>query len=129
MQLITVENVRACMNKSDHRLNPTHRKICLPIIERIYRKMKIGLRFPPIKINDTCICDGHHRYIASRLSCCEVEMMEWSMSRSTLMYDWKEVVLETTDWDTAGVIRHMDRRDALYNNVLEEEMRKLMEGM
>lgn len=45
------------------------------------------------------------------------------------MYDWKEVVLETTDWDTAGVIRHMDRRDALYNNVLEEEMRKLMEGM
>lgn len=129
MHLITSEYVHLCLNAYKHHLKPTHRKICLPIIQRIYTKMKIGLRFPPIKINDRSVCDGHHRYIAARLACRKVEMIEWSISRSTMTYDWKEVVLETSDWETAGVIRRMDRRDALYNNVLEEEMRKLLEGL
>ena len=45
--------------------NSTHKKLSLPIINRIFKKMKHGIRFEDIKVSDNLIIDGHHRYISS----------------------------------------------------------------
>jgi hypothetical protein len=65
VERITKEIIVEFISTNEIDLIPTHTKLCLPVINRIYKKMSAGIKFSGIKVEDTLICDGHHRYIAS----------------------------------------------------------------
>ncbi|WP_297337994.1 hypothetical protein [Algoriphagus sp.] len=47
----------------------THKHLSIPVIKRIYKKMKLKLIFDSIQVdNENVIINGHHRYIASKLA-------------------------------------------------------------
>lgn len=96
--------------------------LCLPIIYRIYQKMKIGIRFPGIKIDHHLIIDGHHRYVASLLAGADVERYSTLRSNFTHEYNWKDVKLDFNDWDTPSKILMLNELDAKFNNMSLEEL-------
>ena len=88
------------IEKENFDLLSSQTNLCLPIIYRIYQKMKIGIRFPGIKIDHHLIIDGHHRYVASLLAGADVERYSTLRSNFTHEYNWKDVKLDFNDWDT-----------------------------
>lgn len=68
MKQITKEVVIDFIKKNEIELKATHAKLCLPIINRLYKKMATGIKFSNIKVADGLIIDGHHRYLASLLA-------------------------------------------------------------
>ena len=58
-------------------LNPSQKGISFPIVRRIYKKMKIGLKFDTIQFAEKSnIVNGHHRYLASLFAEVKFEMVE-----------------------------------------------------
>ena len=68
MKQISTEFVLEYLSESEKDLKSTHSILCFPIINRIYKKMSIGIKFPSIKVDGDLIIDGHHRYLASLLA-------------------------------------------------------------
>lgn len=108
-------------------LYPTQTKLSLPILNRIYQKMKIGLEFQAIKIHELFICDGHHRYVAS--VCCGKEIGEEksTLSSSSYSINWGDVDFVDEDWDTPFQVLKYNLSDASFNNIPLSELNKLME--
>jgi ParB-like chromosome segregation protein Spo0J len=88
--------------------------------------MKLGLLFPPIKINNNRICDGHHRYLAAQLANYPIEPINWCMSSNVQTSQWNEIMLDTADWDSPAVVRTLNKKDALYNGLLLEDLLLLL---
>lgn len=95
----------------------THSKLCVPIINRIYKKMKAGIRFAEIKVEGNIICDGHHRYIASLLANYNLELISWPLQSEVIIIDWNTVSFEEIDWDNENDILKYNKQDAEYNNL------------
>jgi len=55
MNSITKEVILKKFKESGAVLIATHHKLCLPIINRIYKKMVNGVKFDDIKVCDTLI--------------------------------------------------------------------------
>lgn len=107
-------------------LTSTHTQLSLPVIERIHKKMLARLRFEPIHVADRAIINGHHRYIASRLSRYELEVNPSLRSLAKVDIPWSEVELLNEDYDTPAWIKILNRRDAETNGItIEELMRRL----
>lgn len=68
MEYINSEALLEVLKRTDKPLISTHDKLCLPIINRIYKKMINGIKFDDIKICGKLIIDGHHRYVSSLLT-------------------------------------------------------------
>lgn len=107
-------------------LLPTHAKLCIPIINRIFRKMSAGIKFPEIKIENDVICDGHHRYIASLLASFPLDKLPGKTTSATVVTDWKLVEFEEEDWDTKAKIRMLNEHDAEFNNIPLEKVVELL---
>lgn len=60
MKKITKKLVHNFVSENEIKLNCTHQKSCVPIIDRIYKKMLKGIRFNEIRVADGRICDGHY---------------------------------------------------------------------
>jgi hypothetical protein len=103
----------------------SHAKLFFPVIERISKKMVIGVQFDPIKVHDKLIIDGHHRYIASLLAGYEIERVPSIRSIAKKETAWELVELIEEDWYTAARIRHLNELDALelglqYDQLIEK---------
>ena len=107
-------------------LRSTHAKLCLPIINRLYKKMAIGITFSSIKIADSLIIDGHHWYVASLLANSQVEKTRSSTTSATLPIDWLLVEFVEEDWDTQAKIQMLNEEDARFNNVSVEKIAELL---
>ena len=81
-------------------LASTHTRLCLPIINRIFKKMSAGIKFSEIKVENNLICDGHHRYIGSLLANFSLERIQGNVTSATTQIDWTSVIFEDEDWDT-----------------------------
>ena len=53
METINKEAILKAIEESDNTLITTHKKLCIPIINRIYKKMMHGIKFDDIKVCDT----------------------------------------------------------------------------
>jgi hypothetical protein len=104
--------------------NSTHNKLSLCIINRIYKKMKNGIKFEAIKINGNSIIDGHHRYISSKLAEIDVVFIDYPKTSATIECAWKDVQFLNEEWDTLVKIQYLNEIDAKYNNI---PLEKLME--
>ncbi len=67
--MVTKEKVEKLIANGQCRLLPSQTEICISIVNRIYRKMKVGIQFSEIQVHEELvIVNGHHRYIASMLT-------------------------------------------------------------
>lgn len=103
-------------------LNATQNKLSIPIINRIYKKMKFGLKFDAIKVYNNLIIDGHHRYISSVLANIELERVTSSKTIATIEYNWGDVEFISEEWDTKEKINRLNEQDALFNNLTIEKI-------
>jgi hypothetical protein len=125
LEEITQQILEEFIHKTDILLKPTQHKLCIPIINRIYHKMKYGIQFPPIKVCDQLIIDGHHRYISSLLADNIIEQIPSLKSISTFSKQWKELTFDNSDWDTTSKIDYLNRQDAEHNNISIQIVEKI----
>lgn len=101
---------------------PTHNKLSLPIINRIYKKMINNIKFEAVKVNENFIIDGHHRYISSELAKNEIEKTLYPKTSATIEYSWNDVQFVNEEWDTDYKILYLNQLDAKYNDLSLEKM-------
>lgn len=126
MEKITREIVVEFISNNTIELASTHAKLCLPVIDRIFRKMSAGIKFSEIKVENNLICDGHHRYIASLLANFSLERIQGNVTSATTEIQWKSVIFEDEDWDTEAKINMLNQQDAIYNNILLAKIIELL---
>ena len=126
MEKVTKEIILDFIQINKIELTSTQQKICLPIINRIFKKMAAGIRFPVIKVENNLICDGHHRYIASILANYPLERITGNITSATSTVPWESVIFEDEDWDTVAKIKMLNENDAKYNNISIEEIAELL---
>ena len=125
MENINKELILKAIATSDYVLTATHRKLCLPIINRIYKKLINGIKFDDIKACDSLIIDGHHRYVSSLLANIKLDEAKSSKTNATIEYDWKEVEFVEEEWDTEDKITRLNELDAEFNNMPIEKIIEL----
>lgn len=105
----------------------SQRSISLPIINRIYHKMVLGIKFPEIKVSNNIIIDGHHRYLASKIASVKLQKIYFPELKYINATNWYELFIDETDWDTIEEIRNHIQNDAKYNKISVEKLLSLLE--
>ena len=95
---------------------PSQKRICLPIINRMVRKMQNEIRFADIIVHEKIIVNGHHRYLASLLAGTEVEQTVGGRPNYQVI-DWKFIEICDEDWDTPAKLLMINQADADFNNL------------
>ena len=125
MQQITKEYEETILKDQKITLKSTQKKLCFPIINRIYKKMKSGIKFSAIKVDENLIIDGHHRYIASIMAEVPLELIPSNKTSATTIFDWSQILLDSEDWDTTAKINMLNAIDAEFNNISFEKLDEL----
>jgi len=94
----------------------------LAIIQRLFKKMLIGIKFSSIKVCGDLIIDGHHRYLASRLAKFNLENVTTLKPSSIEVIDWISIEYTDIDWDTPAKIKMLNEEDARFNNMTSDEL-------
>jgi hypothetical protein len=126
LKRITKEIIQKFLSENEIELKCTQSKLCIPIIDRIYRKMSIGLRFSGIKVENDLICYGHHRYFASLLADYPIDRIPSISTSATIVTEWNSILFIEDDWDTPAKIRMLNEQDAGYNNIPVERLFELI---
>jgi hypothetical protein len=126
MEVITKEFILDFIAKNSIDLSCTQPNMCIPIIDRIYRKMVNGIRFFDIKVDGSVICDGHHRYIASIIAKYSLSHAPSVKTSATSVISWKSVSFAEEDWDTPARILMWNKQDAAYNNIPLENVVEML---
>jgi hypothetical protein len=124
MEKLTIELMANFIARNEMKLKSSHSRLCLPIINRICKKMQIGITFPSIKVDGDLIIDGHHRYLASLLANKTLETIPSFKTLATKETLWKDIIFDSDDWDTEAKIKMLNEEDAKYNNI---EIEKIIE--
>lgn len=119
---ITAEIIKDFLKGKELDYLPTHNKLSVPIINRIYKKMMNGIKFEIVKVNKNFIIDGHHRYISSELAKREIEKASYPKTLATIEYSWNDVQFVKEEWDTDYKILYLNQLDAKYNDLSLEKM-------
>jgi hypothetical protein len=114
---ITLNTIKDYISSNHPLLLSSHKKLSLPVIRRIYSKMRIGIKFDEIKVCEGIIIDGHHRYISSLLANYKIGQVPSSKTSATVPCEWKTVEFVDEEWDTEAKIAERNRQDAEYNGV------------
>jgi hypothetical protein len=122
---VTSESISKFVKNNDITLVPTQSKLCIPIIQRMCRKMLIGIKFDDIKICDNLIIDGHHRYLSSLLVNREWNSVPSEKTSATEPVKWADVEFDESDWDTESKILYLNEQDAKYNKVDIEVLKQI----
>ncbi|MFP5042082.1 hypothetical protein [Parasediminibacterium sp. JCM 36343] len=117
MEKITKQIIQDFISTTKIDLLPTQKRLCLPIINRMYRKMSAGIAFSAIKVDGNLIGDGHHRYLAALLANYPIEKTPTFSTSATILIEWESVLFEDEDWDTTAKINMLNNQDAEYNNM------------
>lgn len=117
MNEITEEVIIDFLIKNKLEFIATHNKLSISIINRIFKKMKYGVKFEAIKINGDLIIDGHHRFISSKIAKIEIGTMNYPKSSATISYPWNTVKFVNEEWDTKDKIQYLNELDAEYNDI------------
>lgn len=122
MTEITEETIKNFLKENKLDYLPTHNKLSLPIINRIYKKMINGIKFEIVKVNENFIIDGHHRYISSKLAKIKIEKTSYPKTSATIEYSWNDVQFVNEEWDTDYKILYLNQLDAKYNDLPLEKI-------
>jgi hypothetical protein len=122
LDIITEKIIKDCLSSKNVEFKSTHHRLSLPIINRIYKKMKNGIKFDDIKVCEDLIIDGHHRYVSSLIAEFEIGKTNTYKTSATNQYDWNIVEFINTEWDTVDKIQYLNELDAEFNNISVEKI-------
>ena len=128
MDQLTDDSIKKKLNEFECLLLPTHDKLSLPLINRIYRKMMHGIEFNDIKVTDTLLLDGHHRYVASLMASIELGTTKSATTSATVQYNWESIQFVDEEWESKKVIKKFNKKGAKANNVSVDFLRQLTEN-
>ncbi len=118
MEEITLESIEELFQSGTLDLIATQPGVCLPMLQRIHKKMRIGIQFDSIRVNQSRIVDGHHRYICSRLLNIDIEINNnYPIPSTAESHDWGDLVIDEFDYETEDEILQHNIRDAELNGV------------
>ena len=126
MENILKENIIDFIAKNNMEYNCTQPKLSVPVINRIYKKMVVGINFSSIKVANGLICNGHHRYVASKLANYELEIIPTTLTSATNVTNWPLIIFDEEDWDTKAKIDMLNEQDAAFNNIKLEKIIKIL---
>lgn len=126
LKQISLQVVTNFVNQNGIELKPTHERLCYPVVERIFKKMNIGIKFTGIKVDGNIIIDGHHRYLASLLAGITLDRYPSHKTSATKISEWKTVNFVEDDWDTDAKILFLNQIDADYNGMTIDELNRLL---
>ena len=125
MTEITLADVRKLLDSGQLQFKATQGAICLPILQRIYAKMNYGIPFDTIRVVESTINNGHHRYVCSMLSGIAIGISDWTLNPSDVTYDWGDVQIVEEDYESPQLIEKHNLRDAEISGVDIEIIRNL----
>ena len=126
MEQINSTYIRQFIEKKEFDLRATQTKLCTPIINRMCKKMRYGIKFEDIKVCDNLIIDGHHRYVSSLITDFGIISVPGLKSHATRAYEWHNVEFDDNDWDTPLRISYLNKQDAAYNDVDLETLKRII---
>ncbi|MBW8683423.1 hypothetical protein [Chitinophaga rhizophila] len=124
MKKIPPDMVKALIDQGIE-LHATQNGVSIPVINRIYLKMKGGMRFSDILVTNGYICNGHHRYIASLLAEVPIGRSQGITALPDIVH-WESVKLDPNNWDTKDKIKMLNEQDAKFNNTEYENIAHLL---
>jgi hypothetical protein len=89
--------------------------------------MRLGIKFPEIKVCKNIIIDGHHRYLASKIASIDLQKIKFSEVNHLESKRWHELLFDETDWDMPEQILKHIQTDAQYNKISIEKLLSLLE--
>ncbi|UUW08678.1 hypothetical protein NLG42_21555 [Flavobacterium plurextorum] len=122
MTKITEHLIKDFFSTNSLKYRSSHKKLSLPIINRIYKKMINDINFDDIKVCDGLIIDGHHRYISSIIAGIKIGETKSLKTSATKEYNWNEVEFTESEWDTDDKILELNILDADYNSISLEQI-------
>ncbi len=118
MDEINLETIRELFQSGSLDLTATQPGICLPMLQRIYKKMKVGIEFEDIRVNDSRIVDGHHRYVCSKLLNIDIGINNnYPIPSTSENHEWEVLVIDEHDYEIDEEIHQHNVRDAEINGV------------
>lgn len=126
MERITLESITEFIDNNKIPFHPSQTRLCIPIINRIYYKMLLGLKFEDIKVVDSVVLDGHHRYLCAQIAKFDIGVVVGNKTSATVKSSWNEVDFDENDWDTLTKIEHLNVQDALFNEINVEVIKRMM---
>jgi len=116
-QELKIETIKEFIHHSNHRYATVQKVLCFAIIARIYRRVKAGYYFGPIRIDEEMIIDGNYRYIAYRLAEIDFEIVRATRSHCDELKSFNDIVLDVIeDWDA----NHPDHEKYCTDDFLKE---------
>ena len=122
MKEVTKKNLEEFFQRNQIDYQPTQGKVCIPIINRMVKKMALGIRFEDIKVVDGWIIEGHHRYVSSLFADIIIGKVPGVKTSATIEHDWKSIEFVSEEWDTDHKIKYMNELDAVRNKIPIEEI-------
>jgi hypothetical protein len=124
---LTKDKVKDFLVSNTFEYKATQNKLSFPILLRIYKKLKIGVKFSEIKIGDKLVIDGHHRYLASILADVEIATLPSHRTTATKILEWCDIEIDNEDWDKdEKEIKRFNEIDAKNSNLSLDELIKLL---
>jgi len=94
---VTPDVINAAM--ADAPLQSTQSAVSMPAIQRYVNRTMSGEVAPAIKVDGNLIVDGHHRYVAGRITGIEPAQQPATAPASARVYNWvTEVAKDILDW-------------------------------
>jgi hypothetical protein len=109
---LTREDVELFLKNQELKLKPRQSKLSLPILQRIYMKMKGGVPFKDIQVYEGLIVNGHHRYICAKMAGTELAEQPWHRPGNGPAWSWEQVMIDTVDYDTKEEVQKHNEREA-----------------
>lgn len=126
MKQITKQDLEEFFRSSETAYRPTQGKVCIPIINRMVKKMAQGIRFNDIKVVDGWIIEGHHRYVSSLFANIAIGNVPGVKTSVTPEYDWTTIEFVTEEWDTDHKIKYMNELDAIRNDISIDKIAEMI---
>lgn len=121
------ELLKQYISQGNLKLKPTQDKLSLPLLFRIYKKMKAGLiNFDAIKVAEGLVIDGHHRYVASIMAGKEIGQFPSSTNHNQTFYKWEDIILRTSEYDSDSQIKYHNFNDAKRNGMNIDDLEKIL---
>ena len=119
---INERTIKQALKDAHPELESTHTRLSIPIIKRMYIKMKNDIDFDEIKVCDNLIMDGHHRYVSSMLVGKSLGRVKSSKTSATRTTAWADVDYVEEEWDTPEKIYRLNVEDAEFNKISLERL-------
>ena len=126
MKSITKEVIVDLISTKQLKLHPSQPSLFAPIIDRFFRKIRANVSFPPIKVVDDLIIEGHHRYIASILANKEISTIPSLRPSATTVKSWKSIKIEEIDPSSPEEIQKFNIEDAKILNMPLENFNEIL---